>query len=134
MTSLLSSTSSSLTQLSSSIATIEQQIHTIVSTNHGDLLAQTANVELMENVVQNCRKRAALCLRSVTDVEGKLDSLHSQLGEEVKRLENLYQARQALRRIRAVVEIDGVTGAQKTTADVASCIAKIGEKLIFTIF
>lgn len=127
VTSLLPKTSTALTQLSTSISSIDQQIHGIVTTHHGDLLAQTSNVELMESVVQNCNKRASMCLRSVDGVRQKLNDLHAQCRQQVTYLENLYKANQAMRRMRAVVEIDKRAENERNTAEVASCVAQIGK-------
>jgi hypothetical protein len=125
VTFLLPKTSSALAQLSTSTSSIDQQIHGIVTSHHGDLLAQTSNVELMESVVQNCNKRASMCLRSVEGIQTKLNDLHSQCQQQVVYLENLYKTNQALRRIRAVVEIDKRAGNERNTAEVASCVAQI---------
>lgn len=126
VTSLLSSTSSSISELSKHIGAIEQQIHSNVSTNHGDLLAQTTNVELMESVVQNCNKKANACYTSVGNIKTRLDDLHEECEKQVQYLENLYAAEEAVRRITAVIEIDARVGKEKNTADVASCVAQIG--------
>jgi uncharacterized membrane protein YccC len=129
VTSLLSTTSGALTQLSSSIASLDQQIHSNVSSHHGDLLAQTSNVELMESVVQNCNKRANTCLRSVGSVKTKLNEQYMVCSKQVEYLENLYKANQATRRIQSVLEIDRRAEREKNTADVATCVAQIGRKI-----
>jgi len=135
VTSLLSTTSSALTQLSTYIASVDQQIHANVSSHHGDLLAQTSNVELMESVVQNCNKRANTSLRSVSVVRDRLNEQYEECARQVQYLENLYAANQAVRRIKAVISIDKRIGSEKNTADVATCVAQIGKgKMYFYIY
>lgn len=131
VTSLLSSTSSSISELSKHIAAIEQQIHSNVSTNHGDLLAQTTNVELMESVVQNCNKKSNACFSSVGNIKTRLDDLHDECAKHVDYLENLYSAEEAVRRIATVIGIDKRLGQEKNTADVASCVSQIGYSASF---
>lgn len=126
VTSLLSSTSSSISELSKHIAAIDQQIHSNVSSNHGDLLAQTTNVELMETVVQNCNQRSNTCFTSVGSIKKRLDELHNECGRQVDYLENLYMADEVTRRIADVIRIDTKLGEEKNTADVATCVAQIG--------
>ncbi|CAL8089379.1 unnamed protein product [Orchesella dallaii] len=125
VTSLLSSTSSSISELSKHIASIEQQIHSNVSTHHGDLLAQTTNVELMESVVQNCNQRSNSCFMSVGNIKTRLDDLHAECGKQVDYLENLYGTDEAVRRIVSVIEIDRRVAHEKNTADVAACVVQI---------
>ncbi|ODM94526.1 Conserved oligomeric Golgi complex subunit 5 [Orchesella cincta] len=125
VTSLLSSTSSSISELSKHIAAIEQQIHSNVSSNHGCLLAQTTNVELMESVVQNCNQRSNACYMSVGNIKTRLEDLHTECGKQVDYLENLYATDEAARRIASVIEIDRRVAQEKNTSDVAACVVQI---------
>lgn len=82
----------------------------------------------MEAVVQNCNQRSNACYASVGNIKTRLDDLHTECAKQVDFLENLYAADEAMRRIAKVVEIDKRAGQERNTADVAACVAQIGDK------
>jgi len=83
----------------------------------------------MEAVVQNCQRKANECFVSVDKVKSKLDNLYKECSDNVKYLENLYKANEALRRVSFVIEIDKQANSMGNTADVASCILKMGKNI-----
>ena len=83
-------------------------IHSQVTTNHGDLLAQTSNVEVMDTVVLSCNGRAKQCLETVEKLRKQMDSYEEELVNEICSLEELLKLRALLRRAKRVIDLENI--------------------------
>ncbi|CAG7822633.1 unnamed protein product [Allacma fusca] len=112
VTTLLTSTtvnlSAQISALTQSLAKIDQAIHVQVTTNHGDLLAQTSNVEVMDGVVLSCQGRAKQCLELVDRLRLQMDTYEEELSNEITALERLLTLRSLLRRSQRVVSLENI--------------------------
>ncbi len=117
----------SLSELQSSIAKIETEIHNNVTHHHSDLLAQTSNVELMDDVVVTTLSRTKACLSNVQKLGNNLEDSYTTLRDLVTKLENLYDARQKIAVFQKVLHLDQTIDGEKNLADVARNVADIGK-------
>ena len=117
----------SLTELQSSIAKIETEIHNNVTNHHSDLLAQTSNVELMDDVIVTTLSRTKACLTNVQKVGTNLEDSYSTLKLLVTKLENLYEARQKLEIFKQVIKYSDMMEGERNIAEVAMYAANSGK-------
>jgi len=117
----------SLSELQTCIAKIECEIHTNVTKHHHDLLAQTSNVELLDDVVVKTLSRTKTCLVNVQKTGKSLDDIYSKLQLTVAKQENLYAARQKIEIFEKVLEYSALIESERNLADVAKYVVCIGK-------
>lgn len=117
----------SLAELQGFIARIDSEIHANVTKHHNDLLVQTSNVELMDDVVVNTLSRTRTCLANVRKTGDSLDELYSKLYQAVAKQEKLYEAREKIEIFEKVLKYNWLIEGEQNLADVAMYVENIGK-------